>query len=236
MRAEIVVAAAASGDLVAVHAGQADVEQDQVGPTPLDQSPSGRRPVIGHLDVLAEARGAGRRGCWRSTVVVDHEDAAAWRLRGARRRRSGQRPMHRQPSARLGVGRDRQADGELAAPARAVAVGRHRPRVHLHQRADQGQADPQAALATDRERLVGLGEQVEDVGEQLRRDADAVVADADQRLRPLLRGLQPRSRRRCVGVLGGVVQEVGDTCASRRRVDLQRDRGGRGAIRSGGGP
>ena len=53
-----------------------------------------------------------------------------------------------------------------------------RPAVHLDQPARQRQADAEPAL-----RLVGtldLAEHLEEVGQRLRRDADAVVADADE--------------------------------------------------------
>ena len=91
--------------------------------------------------------------------------------------------------------------------------------VHLHQRADQGQPDPQPA-ARPRQRLVGLGEHVEDVRQQLRRDARPVVADPDHDLPPLLLGGE-RDLAPLVGVLRGVVQQVGEHLRHPRRVDLQ---------------
>ena len=131
---------------------------------------------------------------------------------------------------------DREADDELAAPAHAVAGGGDAPAVQLDQAPDQGQADPQPPLAAV-ERAVGLGEQVEDAREQLRGDPDAGVADPDERLVPLAPGLERDPAPR-LGVLGGVVQQVGEDLLQPGRVGLERDRlvGRARPTARGGGP
>ena len=85
----------------------------------------------------------------------------------------------------------RQADDELAALVRPFAAGLDGAAVHLDQAADQRQADAQAALRAG-DRAVGLGEQVEDPRQQVRFDADAVVANAQHRLLGLRAGPSPR--------------------------------------------
>ena len=90
--------------------------------------------------------------------------------------------------------------------------------VHLDQAADQGQADAEPPLGAV-ERAVGLGEQVEDAREQLRGDPDAGVADPDDRLVALSAGLQRDPAPR-LGVLGGVVQQVGEDLLEPGRVGL----------------
>ena len=68
-------------------------------------------------------------------------------------------------------------DDELAASSRAVAVRRDRAAVQPHQAPHDRQPEPEPALRAI-ERLTLLHEQVEDPRQHLRRDADAVVADA----------------------------------------------------------
>src|SRR5262249_42504808 len=71
--AEILVLPASAGDLVAVHAGQADVEEDEVGPAAADQFEGGRA-VVGHLDILAERAEEDAQAVGVGAVVVDDED------------------------------------------------------------------------------------------------------------------------------------------------------------------
>ena len=63
----------------------------------------------------------------------------------------------------------------LPAPA-ARALGGHRPAVQLHQVANEGQPDAQAALGSV-DRVVGLRERLEDAGQDARVDPDPVVSD-----------------------------------------------------------
>ena len=62
------------------------------------------------------------------------------------------------------------------APARPFAVAPDAAAMQLHQVLDQREPDAQAALRAV-QRLVGLGEQVEDVRQEVRRDAGALVRD-----------------------------------------------------------
>ena len=107
----------------------------------------------------------------RVGVVVEHPDAhaaeRAFVAAAALDRRRAQR-AHRARRRR------RQIDGEGRAAADALAVGAHLAAVQERDVAHQREADAQAARAA-RRRGVGLGEAVEHVRQELRRDADAVV-------------------------------------------------------------
>src|SRR5207244_6398159 len=94
-------------------------------------------------------------------------------------------------------------DGELTPLARAVARGPDGAAVPLHQRADQVQADAQPALRPG----VGLYEEVEDVRQDLRGEADPVVAHAQDEFAAVAPGLDPNVAAR-IGVLGRVRQQV----------------------------
>ena len=122
-----------------------------------------------------------------------------------------------------GGGRHGKADHELASLAGPVAVGGHAAVVQLDQRPDQGQSDSQSA-ARARQGLIGLGEQVEHLGQQLGGDADPVVADADRSTsRPdcsAVKAILPPSG----GVFRGVVQQVGEHLGQPRRIDFQEHR------------
>ena len=74
-----------------------------------------------------------------------------------------------------------QPDGELAPLAGAFARGGDAPAVHLDELLDERQADPEPALGAGH-RAVPLGEEVEDAGQELGRDADARVPDPDDDL------------------------------------------------------
>ena len=75
----------------------------------------------------------------------------------------------------------RQVHHDLRAPPHPFAVGRDPAAVQFHQVLDQRQADAQAALRAV-QRLVGLREQVEDVRQESRVDARALVLDRDLHL------------------------------------------------------
>ena len=76
------------------------------------------------------------------------------------------------------LGRHWQADGHRGAQAQAVAVGGDGPAVLLDQVAGDGQAQAEAAVIP-RRAAVGLAEAIEDVGQEVGRDADAGVANLD---------------------------------------------------------
>src|SRR6185295_3578417 len=116
----------------------------------------------------------------RVLVVVDHQDALVTRRRGAlRRRRSGALFVH-EPDRR------RQLHDELAALADALALGAHLAAVPFHEAAYDGEPETEPpARAIDGLRL--LHEGLENARHHTRRDADALVldADADERVRAL---------------------------------------------------
>ena len=115
-----------------------------------------------------------------------------------------------------------EPDGEFRAAARPLAVDPDGPAVQRHEPLDQGQADPQAAAATV-ERGVGLGEEVEDAGEEIGGDPRAVVADADHRLGPLA-GHGELDVAAGVGELRRVVEQVHQDLVDADGVRLQPDR------------
>ena len=94
--------------------------------------------------------------------------------------------------------------------------------MHQHQPARQRQADAQAAVGSVR-RLVHLAEHLEDVGQVLGGDADAVVADGDLQQRAALRSLhRDTSARWCV--LGGIDEQVGQHLGQPRHVTVDEHR------------
>ena len=147
-----------------------------------------------------------------SSVVVDDEDAGALRERRAAASPAGSTSGRPAPPGG-------QADGELAPLAGALARGRDAPAVHLDELLDERQADPEPALGAG-QRAVPLGEEVEDAGQQLGRDADARVPDLDDDVRPLAAGRE-RDAAPGVGVLGGVGQEVDEDLLEPDRVGLE---------------
>jgi hypothetical protein len=96
--------------------------------------------------------------------------------------------------------------------------------VQLDQPPRQRQADTQPGRAAF-ERGVGLHEHIEYFAQHLGRDADAVVTDADRQLLAVQRGVQ-RELAIAVGVLGGVVEQVGQhlrqACAVAAHIDRRR--------------
>ncbi|MNV02306.1 hypothetical protein D3C71_925380 [compost metagenome] len=73
----------------------------------------------------------------------------------------------------------RQAHGEGGTVAVALAAGRDRAAVQLHQLLGDGQAQPEAAVAPGGG-AIGLAEAAEQVAQELRGDAIAAVGDADR--------------------------------------------------------
>src|SRR5207302_4950392 len=80
-------------------------------------------------------------------------------------------------TARLRVSH-RKANADPCALPSPAALRVHRPAVHLDEMADDGEAQPQTALGAAR-RAVRLPEAIEDVRQEVRRDADPGVADDD---------------------------------------------------------
>ncbi len=97
--------------------------------------------------------------------------------------------------------------------------------MQLDQPLDQRQADAQPALRPH-QRPLRLRENLEDARQHLGHDADAVVLDRHDHVAPLPLGGQPDATA-ILGVLGGVVEQVGEHLGQPHRVGLQVDRLGR---------
>ncbi len=166
-----------AGDLVAVHSGQANVEQDQVGLEGLSNL-QGCWTVVRDLDRLVmQLFQEPHQAVGGVEVIVHDEDALALRgivgtavVPGLGLDSRGQR-----------LGQHGEPDEEFAAGARPLALGLDGPSVLLDQGLDQTQADPQAAVRVAR-MLAGLHEHAEDLLEHRRLDADAGVRDPHEHL------------------------------------------------------
>ena len=99
--------------------------------------------------------------------------------------------------------------------------------MHLHEVLHQRQADAQPALRL-RGGVVHLHEQLEDAGEHVRGDPDAVVPDPQHRHVAVPLGRQPDAPAR-LRVLGGIRQEVADDLGEPHRVGVEQQRFGRDA-------
>ena len=121
---------------------------------------------------------------------------------------------------------DGQLEHELAAVADARAARLDRSAVQLDELAHEREADPEAVLAI--ERPVDAREEIEDLGELLGRNADAVVfhGHPEHVVRRADRHLDSAARRR---VLGRIADQVGEDLHEPLAVRLQLDRGGRHA-------
>ena len=162
-------------------------------------------------------------------VVVDDQDAAGRPARAARRR--GPAPGRRGGPV---AGRGRRTTNSLPWPGPSLC-GLDRPAVHLDQPPHERQADAQPALRPV-ERAVRLREQVEHARQHVRRDADAGVADADDAPAPSVsRSALSQMRPPGVGVLGRVVEQVGEHLGQPGRVAVHPDRLGGKLDRQAGG-
>ena len=198
--------AQAARELVAVHVGQADIEQHDLGPFAQGARQAARAVVLDAHQVAVglEQRGEHLRGVG---IVVHHQHP----------HRTFIGLVRRLPCLlRLATRQQRQADHEFAALVRPLAEGRHPPAMQRHQAFHQRQADAQAALRAVR-RALGLREQVEDIGQHLRLDALPVVAYRDHGFAAFAGHAQGdlAARRR---VLGGVIQDVRDHLHQARTV------------------
>ena len=70
------LAAEPAADLVAVHAGHADIEQDELG-AEVDRLAQGGRPVVGHADLLPGQLQQHAQAHGRVNVVVHDQYAVA---------------------------------------------------------------------------------------------------------------------------------------------------------------
>ena len=113
-----------------------------------------------------------RHGHARQRRLILDDQRSGGAVRRARSREPGDRNgLH--DGARPG----RQADAELGPAAVAVAFRPDAAAVQFGQPADDRQANSQAAFRP-MQRTVGLGKQIEHVGQQIGADADAGVPDA----------------------------------------------------------
>ena len=200
------VAAVAQGArrLVAVHFRHVDVHEDHVerlSPGPLDGDPA----IVGHLDVgagFAEERADETRLSRPSSASKMRTPVQVFRRRW-RRGRLGQFPRrlgraldHRMP-CRSPVGTVKVK----VLPSPQHALGRQRAAKQLGNVAGDGQSQSRPAEFS-RDRVVGLGEGLEQPRQDFRGDADARVdhVEADRRLTisPIRGARRPRSARRRV--------------------------------------
>ena len=190
------------GDFVAVHDRQPDVQEDDVGFVAAGQL-DGFFAVMGGLHLLAEGEEKLFEAGGVDQAVINHKDSPA--------RKVGSLAS----SVAVRFGSDghttygaRKADGELTSGSRPFAVNAHLALVHLDQRSNDSQADAQAA-ARARERLIGLNEEVKDLGQELGGDSDSGVGNLDLHVGIGLDDHQVDAAP-LWGVFGGVVQEVGE--------------------------
>src|SRR5437899_5056285 len=160
--------AAPTRDLVAVEAGQADVDQGDVGSHgggDLDA-----RPAVGGLtNVVAFERQLNLEHLASVRIVLDDEDPS--RDRGRRRGRCD--------GARFGGRRNAwQPDREYTALSRAIAPGRDRASVQPDERFRQREADPEAALRPI-ESALALDEELEYAVTEVRRDPGTGICDLE---------------------------------------------------------
>ena len=200
--------------LVAVDAGQPDVDEGDVGRVRLC-GVEGCARVADRAYPMSERpqeQGERLRGV---RVVLDQEDA-----QGLLGRRS---PRARASCCRSRRLAERQPHLELGASPRTCAPRLHAPAVELHQPPRHREADAEAAGRAV-EPLRALREEIEHVRQQLGRDPGAVVPNANHRLSALAAGrdLDPAARLR---VLGGVRRRLPKTCASRSSSPSTSSRG-----------
>ena len=152
-------------DLVAVHAGQADIAEDDFGlegSSPVE--PVGT--VVGNLDDMRAEFEYLAQAVGRVPIVLNDQHPSADCL--------GPGWACARLLARALV--ERQLDHELRPLAEAFAVRMNLTAMHLHQALDQRQAKPQATLAAI-QGCVGLHEGLEQPAEQRRLDANSAVDD-----------------------------------------------------------
>ena len=203
-----------ANDLVPVHRGQPDVEQDHVG-RELPRDPQRRRAVVGHADLMpvqAHRLGERRRGV---DVVVDDQHAAVVCARG-------ERADFRLRDALRRAGQEHDEGRTLAGPG---AFRAHAAAMQLDEAAHQGEADPEAA----RRIVLGPGylhEGLEQALEGLGGNADAGIAHAHLELAVALVGgqLHLASGRR---VLDGIGEEVAEDLLQADGIGVDHQRPGR---------
>ncbi len=201
----------AARHLVAVHVGHTQVEHDDTGVKAVDRAQRAA-PVVHHLNASAEHLQQQAHAVRGITVVIHHEDAG----QGQAGRRLG---LFRRRNAALA---ERQAHRELASAAGTVARRDHAPAVQLDQIAHQREADAQPALRMPSARMA-LRKHVENVRQRIGRDSGAIVVHRDHHVLTFAARAQRDAAARC-GVLGGIVEQVGEDLREAHHVRLQHDR------------
>ena len=147
-------------------------------------------------------------------VVVDDENALAALAR--------QPAALARPTLRHDLADARQPHADLGPEPWPLADHVDLPLMQLHEAPNDGEPDAQPALAAI-EPAVTLREHLEDVRQELRLDADSVVAHANADAAAVGRDVQLDVA--AVGrVLGGVVQHVAEDLAQAREVAEHPDR------------
>src|SRR5690606_13099220 len=164
------------------------------------------------VPALLQVRGEHRRGV--RVVVHDQNTTAPCKLR---LRRLPERRALRSARGRGG----RQTDGEPAAPSPPLAVRDDLAAVQMDDGSHDREAEPEAAQRTI-DRLPSLSEHVEDLRQQVRRDAAAVVRDdeLDEAAGTLRRELDTSARLR---ILRRVREQVRDNLREARGVTDHRE-------------
>src|SRR5437762_5050571 len=201
---------------VAVFVGQADIDDQHVGPDG------------GHaLDRLGRRRGAGDVGAGalqhphnqlaRIGVVLDDENRAP----AEQRRHVEVADRHCGRGCRLDRPiAGRQPDREGGAAALTGTRRRHRPAMQLHDVPDDGEAETEAAVGAG-QRRVGLPESIEDERQHVAMNADTAVGDLEfDRLTGAVQTQPDRSAR--AGELHGVGEHVPERLLNAVRIGHDR--------------
>ena len=201
-------------DFIAVHAGQADIDHRHVRREHLGDRHRLRAVAHGAHFVAFEAQEHGD-AFRRIDVVVDHQHALS-------SDRSSLRLLLRKPIDLGNLADARQYDAEERSLADAVALHLDAALVQLDEALDHGEPDAEAALAAIKGALA-LGEELEHMRQQLRVDADAVVAYGDHGLAAVGGGAELDAAA-FAGVLGAVVEQVADHLREAREIAVHPDR------------
>ena len=204
-------------DLVAVHPGQPEIEEDHIG-SESRRLGEGPEPIFADVDLVpgglqqpAEAEGIVQ-------VVLDNQDPPSLQ----RPVRAEGRPIleGRGPGTVDVVGPDgRESNDDLATAVQPVAPRLDRAAVQFDDRFDQRETDSESSTPAH-QRCIDLRERIEDVRQKIRGNPDPRVANRHDEVTPLGhdRDLDPSALRR---ELEGIRQEVVNDLLEPSRVGLQ---------------
>ena len=199
-------------DLVAVHAREADIEQNEIRP---------ERPRRFNRRLAVEATWTSFPRSLRSRAIPPAVStlSSTTRMREPSGTARGRLPRDGAVVCGLfAAGREMTNSLPLSVPSLA---GRDVAAVHLGELPDDGEPDAQAPFRAG-DGTLALREELEHVGQFLGRNADAVVAHRDDDVVSFPRGGQPDSAP-ALGVLRGVCQQVDDDLLDPRRVGPDRE-------------